>query len=201
MTGREVKRKQYASELYHLTAAEIAEEEALYIEVKRLQQVERRYRSDRDDLMRTVMGLDSGLVELDQDNTEAILGVDKVSREATCGRLGLINSRARNASDLTMSQLSVLWYRCQRSRRNLLPLVSTTWMGRWPELRLRVQMLLTAYTGYRRPHSIRKSLIWLRNILLMCQRSFGLLKCRLPKRAPLSESRNSLSSWALILDA
>lgn len=82
MTGREVKRKQYASELYHLTAAEIAEEEALYIEVKRLQQVEKRYRSDRDDLMRTVMGLDSGLVELDQDNTEAILGVDKVSRVA-----------------------------------------------------------------------------------------------------------------------
>lgn len=81
-TGREVKRKQYASELYHLTAAEIAEEEALYIEVKRLQQIERRYRSDRDDLMRTVMGLDSGLVELDQDNTEAILGVDKVSRLA-----------------------------------------------------------------------------------------------------------------------
>jgi DNA methyltransferase 1-associated protein 1 len=77
--GREVKRKQYASELYHLTAAEIAEEEALFVEVKRLQQIERQYRSDRDDLMRTVMGLDSGLVELDQDNTEAILGVDKVS--------------------------------------------------------------------------------------------------------------------------
>lgn len=79
MSGREIKRKQYASELYHLTATEIAEEEALYVEVKRLQQVERRYRSDRDDLMRTVMGLDSGLMELDQDNTEAILGVDKVS--------------------------------------------------------------------------------------------------------------------------
>jgi DNA methyltransferase 1-associated protein 1 len=40
--------------------------------------VEKRYRADRDDLMRTVMGLDSGLVELDQDHTELILGVDKV---------------------------------------------------------------------------------------------------------------------------
>lgn len=49
------------------------------MEVKRLQQVEKRYRADRDDLMRTIMGLDSGLVELDQENTETILGVDKVS--------------------------------------------------------------------------------------------------------------------------
>lgn len=77
--ARETKRKQYASELYHLTAAEIAEEEALFVEIKRLQQSERRYRSDRDDLMRTVMGLDSGLVELDQDNIELILGHDKAS--------------------------------------------------------------------------------------------------------------------------
>lgn len=29
--------------------------------------------------MRTIMGLDSGLVELDQENTEVILGVDKVT--------------------------------------------------------------------------------------------------------------------------
>jgi DNA methyltransferase 1-associated protein 1 len=77
-TAREIRRKQYASELYHLTAAEIAEEEALYVEIKTLEQVEKRYRADRDDLMRTVMGLDSGLVELDQDHTESILGVDKV---------------------------------------------------------------------------------------------------------------------------
>ncbi|WWC65279.1 SWR1-complex protein 4 [Kwoniella dejecticola CBS 10117] len=76
-TARETKRKQYASELFHLTAAEIAEEEALYIEIKRMEQNERRYRADRDDLMRTVMGLDSGLVEFDQADVEAIFGVDK----------------------------------------------------------------------------------------------------------------------------
>ncbi|OCF78753.1 SWR1-complex protein 4 [Kwoniella mangroviensis CBS 8886] len=75
--AREIKRKQYASELFHLTAAEIAEEEALYIEVKRMEQNERRYRADRDDLMRTIMGLDSGLVEFDQSNVEAIFGIDK----------------------------------------------------------------------------------------------------------------------------
>ncbi|WVW80533.1 hypothetical protein I302_102518 [Kwoniella bestiolae CBS 10118] len=76
-SAREIKRKQYASELFHLTAAEIAEEEALYIEIKRMEQNERRYRADRDDLMRTVMGLDSGLVEFDQSNVETIFGIDK----------------------------------------------------------------------------------------------------------------------------
>nr|XP_031859512.1 uncharacterized protein CI109_004974 [Kwoniella shandongensis]KAA5526584.1 hypothetical protein CI109_004974 [Kwoniella shandongensis] len=75
--ARETKRKQYASELFHLTAAEIAEEEALYIEIKRMEQNERRYRADRDDLMRMVMGLDSGLVDIDQSNIETVIGVDK----------------------------------------------------------------------------------------------------------------------------
>ncbi|WWD20813.1 hypothetical protein CI109_105290 [Kwoniella shandongensis] len=74
---RSVERKQYASELFHLTAAEIAEEEALYIEIKRMEQNERRYRADRDDLMRMVMGLDSGLVDIDQSNIETVIGVDK----------------------------------------------------------------------------------------------------------------------------
>ncbi|GMK57062.1 hypothetical protein CspeluHIS016_0309020 [Cutaneotrichosporon spelunceum] len=73
--ARETKRKQYASELFHLTAAEIAEEEALYLEVKRLEQNERRYRVDRDALMRSVIGLDSGLVSLDQKNAEGVHAV------------------------------------------------------------------------------------------------------------------------------
>jgi DNA methyltransferase 1-associated protein 1 len=73
--AREIKRKQYASELFHLTAAEIAEEEALYVEIKRLEQNERRYRADRDDLLRTVVGLDSDLVDMDQANIETVLGL------------------------------------------------------------------------------------------------------------------------------
>ncbi|WVQ95451.1 hypothetical protein IAU59_002548 [Kwoniella sp. CBS 9459] len=63
-------------------SAEIAEEEALYIEIKRMEQNERRYRADRDDLMRTVMGFDSGLVTLDQSNIDNILGVDKAALAA-----------------------------------------------------------------------------------------------------------------------
>lgn len=72
-----MKRKQYASELFHLTAAEIAEEEALYIEMKRMEQNDRRYRSDRDDLLRNIMGLDSGIVNLDQANAEGVLGLER----------------------------------------------------------------------------------------------------------------------------
>ncbi|KAK1923209.1 hypothetical protein DB88DRAFT_494255 [Papiliotrema laurentii] len=75
--AREIKRKQYASELFHLTAAEIAEEEALYVEIKRLEQTERRYRADRDVLMRSVLGLDSGLVNTDSANIDSVLGMTK----------------------------------------------------------------------------------------------------------------------------
>jgi len=45
------------------------------VEIKRLEQNERRYRADRDDLMRTVVGLDSGLIHMDQESVDAVLGV------------------------------------------------------------------------------------------------------------------------------
>lgn len=73
--AREIKRKQYASELFHLTATEIAEEEALYVEIKRMEQTEKRYRADRDDLLRTVVGLDNPLLDLDQADIEQVLGI------------------------------------------------------------------------------------------------------------------------------
>lgn len=45
-----------------------------------MEQNERRYRADRDDLMRSIIGLDSGLVSLDQANREGVPGLDpKVS--------------------------------------------------------------------------------------------------------------------------
>ncbi|WVN88619.1 uncharacterized protein L203_103830 [Cryptococcus depauperatus CBS 7841] len=75
--AREIKRKQYASELFHLTATEITEEEALYVEIKRMEQNQRRFRADRDELMRSVMGLDSGLFDSDQSALEAVFGTDK----------------------------------------------------------------------------------------------------------------------------
>lgn len=61
---REVTRKQYVASLESRTATEIAEEEALFTELKRLEQNERRYKKDRDDLLRTILGIESGLPDI-----------------------------------------------------------------------------------------------------------------------------------------
>lgn len=63
-TEREVARKTYANSLYQLSPAQIAEEEALYLECKRMEQQERKFKSERDDLMRMLGGFESGLVGL-----------------------------------------------------------------------------------------------------------------------------------------
>ncbi|KAF6762085.1 SWR1-complex protein 4 [Ephemerocybe angulata] len=44
------------------------EEDALYLEVRRLEQTERRFKRDREDLMRTLAGMDSGLPYIVEDN-------------------------------------------------------------------------------------------------------------------------------------
>lgn len=62
MADREVARKKYANSLFHLTRPQMLEEEALYVELKRMEQTERRYRSDREELMRVMGGLDSGVL-------------------------------------------------------------------------------------------------------------------------------------------
>ncbi|KAG9317493.1 hypothetical protein JVU11DRAFT_1696 [Chiua virens] len=60
---------------------EIAEEEALFIELKRLEQNERKFRKDRDELLRTLLGVDSGLpdivVEEDGPSSLSIEGLKK----------------------------------------------------------------------------------------------------------------------------
>lgn len=50
--------------LYTRTPAQIAEEEALFLEIKRLELTERRFKSDRDQLLRTLLGVESGLPEI-----------------------------------------------------------------------------------------------------------------------------------------
>jgi DNA methyltransferase 1-associated protein 1 len=64
---REVTRKKYLASLENRTQEQIAEEEALYIEIKRLEQNERRFKKERDDLLRTLAGIDSGLPDLPVD--------------------------------------------------------------------------------------------------------------------------------------
>jgi DNA methyltransferase 1-associated protein 1 len=128
MTARETKRKQYASELFHLTAAEIAEEESLYLEIKRIEQNEKRYRADRDALLRSVMGLDSGVVNLDQANSEGVVGVDRVrsSLMPVSGRKLMIRTRNESASRKRPTLLHRLSQRrlCPRKLVNLLLSVS-----------------------------------------------------------------------------
>jgi DNA methyltransferase 1-associated protein 1 len=61
---REITRKGYVASLETRTQAEIAEEEALYVELKRLEQNERRFKRDRDELLRTLLGIESGLPDM-----------------------------------------------------------------------------------------------------------------------------------------
>lgn len=62
-------RKRYLECLESRTADEIAEEDALFIELKRLEQNERRFRRERDEILRTLLGIESGLsdVHVDED--------------------------------------------------------------------------------------------------------------------------------------
>jgi len=61
---REMTRKKYVASLESRTPEQIAEEEALYVEIKRLEQNERRFKRERDELLRTLLGVDSGLPEI-----------------------------------------------------------------------------------------------------------------------------------------
>lgn len=61
---REVMRKKYLQSLESRTPEEIAEEEALFTELKRLEQNERRFKKERDELLRTLLGIESGLPDV-----------------------------------------------------------------------------------------------------------------------------------------
>ncbi|KAF7352641.1 SWR1-complex protein 4 [Mycena venus] len=67
---REVLRKRYITSLENRTPEQIAEEEALYMEIKRLEQNERRFKRERDDLLRTIAGIESGLPDIVEDEMQ-----------------------------------------------------------------------------------------------------------------------------------
>ena len=58
---REITRKKHLADLSTRTEAELAEEEALAVELKRLEQTERAFALARDDLLRRLAGIESGL--------------------------------------------------------------------------------------------------------------------------------------------
>ncbi|KAH0839959.1 hypothetical protein J3R83DRAFT_914 [Lanmaoa asiatica] len=84
---RETMRKNYIASLEDRTPEEIAEEEALFVELKRLEQNERKFRKERDDLLRTLLGVDSGLpdivVEEDGPSALSIEGIKKKKKGTT----------------------------------------------------------------------------------------------------------------------
>ncbi|CAA7260037.1 unnamed protein product [Cyclocybe aegerita] len=84
---REVTRKKYLKSLEDRTPDQMAEEEALYIEVKRLEQSERRFKRDRENLLRTLAGIDSGLPDIVEDDPLplAILEGSKTKTKKTKG--------------------------------------------------------------------------------------------------------------------
>ncbi|KAF8639755.1 hypothetical protein AX17_001017 [Amanita inopinata Kibby_2008] len=64
---RELTRKKYLLSLENRTPEQVVEEEALYIEVKRLEQNERKFKKERDELLRTLAGIESGLQDIVED--------------------------------------------------------------------------------------------------------------------------------------
>lgn len=82
LSDRETTRKDYLRGLFNRTPAQIAEEEALYIEMKRLQQNEARFARDREDILRTLGGLDSGLANLNVDPDYFVTGPGSVAAGA-----------------------------------------------------------------------------------------------------------------------
>ncbi|KAK7470456.1 swr complex subunit [Stygiomarasmius scandens] len=64
---REQVRKKYVANLENRNPDQILEEEALYLEIKRLEQNERKFKRDREELLRTLAGIDSGLPDIVED--------------------------------------------------------------------------------------------------------------------------------------
>ena len=74
LSERERTRKMYVASLFARTPEQIAEEDALYLEIKRLEQTERRFAKEREEVMKTVAGIESGL-NVHQPDEEAFAGL------------------------------------------------------------------------------------------------------------------------------
>jgi DNA methyltransferase 1-associated protein 1 len=90
-------RKKYILSLENRTPDQIAEEEALYVEVKRLEHTERKFKKDRENLLRTLAGIDSGLPDIVEDDI-SVLGL---SSEST-SNIGGNKKKSQRKSGLAM---------------------------------------------------------------------------------------------------
>ncbi|KAI0677239.1 hypothetical protein C8Q78DRAFT_1001816 [Trametes maxima] len=84
---REVMRKQYVISLENRTPEQIAEEDALYLELEKLKENERRFKKDRDELLRTLLGIESGLpdIPVDEEGLQGTTTETKKKRKHVAG--------------------------------------------------------------------------------------------------------------------
>ncbi|KAI0638499.1 hypothetical protein C8Q77DRAFT_1091472 [Trametes polyzona] len=85
--GRETTRRQYVLSLESRTPEQIAEEDALYLELEKLKENERRFKKDRDELLRTLLGIESGLpdVQVDEDGLQGTITEPKKKKKTVAG--------------------------------------------------------------------------------------------------------------------
>ena len=72
VTERELTQKQYLRSLESHTPEQIAEDEVLYLELKRLEQTKRQFKKDRDDLLRSLLSIESGLSDIQLGNDSSL---------------------------------------------------------------------------------------------------------------------------------
>ena len=99
MIERELTRKKYLLSLENRTPEQIAEEEALYIEIKRLEQNERKFKKEREALLRTLAGMDSGLPDIVEDDG-GLLGIMQDGKKKKKGAAIEIDSPATPSSSV-----------------------------------------------------------------------------------------------------
>lgn len=89
---REVTRKKYIANLEDRTPEQRVEEEALFIEIKRLEQNERRFKRERDELLRTLAGIDCGLPDVVEDEGLFSLPLENTKKKFKKGMAGDLDS-------------------------------------------------------------------------------------------------------------
>ena len=110
---RELTRKQYLRSLENRTAEQIAEEEALYLELKRLEQTERQFKKDREDLLRTMLGIESGLSDIQLGDDSSLHGLSsmpeiKKSKKRTGGGMEIDSPSTPSSSIMQQRRISTV---------------------------------------------------------------------------------------------
>src|SRR5258708_4572180 len=104
-TEQEQNRKAYLNGLFDRTPEQIEEEEQLYVEIKRLELNDRRYAKEREELLKTFAGVESGLPGLPANwDIAANVAMDKKRRKRLDGEISLDSPIASTSGMSLFSQ-------------------------------------------------------------------------------------------------